>query len=264
MSEFNHIRPCGCTIVPRPSFSGHLPGTATVNMSTPNDHKGKDKDDDGCTCCKQSLRDALKLLCSHTISDLVDFDAFAFLTPFSAVGATPATIPETGSDNLGALTGTFRRFSPGNCDLIDIEGTVTTPFGTTIEVDEASLCALSAIAFQLLPAEDTGGVPVGCCPDTDLSLYRKVRSLLQRELESNDCCGECLCDCDCSDDCCCAASVLSALSGKSLNKRTTLSAGPLAVRDVTALGTIGNVLVLGNEEESRFYFVCANKVDFFA
>lgn len=259
MSDFSRIHFCGCSVTSEPACTQELTESGSTGGVSRNGHH-----DNSCTCCKRSLRDALKLLCSNTVSDLVDFDAFAFLTDSGVVGAVPTAMAADDTDNLGDLTGTFRRFSPCNCDLIDIEGTVTTPFGATIEVDEASLCALSAIVFQLLPVEDDGGTPVGCCPETTLSRYRKVRDLLQRELACTSRCGECLCDCDCSDDCCCTASVLSALSGKSLNKRTTLTAGLLAVRDVTALGTIGSVLVLGNEEESRFYFVCANKVDFLA
>ena len=263
MTDFNHIHFCGCSAAPAATFPKSPVTESALSGVTP-DRPREDRNDGTCACCKRSLRDALKLLCSNTISDVVDFDAFAFLTDSGVVGATPTVMTETDTDNLGGLTGTFRRFSPCNCDLIDIEGIVTTPFGATIEVDEANLCALSAIVFQLLPVEDEGDTPAGCCPETTLSRYRRVRDLFQCELVSTSSCGECLCDCDCSDDCCCASSVLSALSGKSLNKRATLTAGLLAVRDVTALGTIGNVLVLGNEEESRFYFVCANKVDFFA
>lgn len=77
-------------------------------------------------------------------------------------------------------------------------------------------------------------------------------------------CGECQCHCDCTDDCCCAESVLAALSSLSLNKRATLTAGPLLLQNVSVLGTIGNVLVLGNDQAYRFYFVCANQVEFLA
>lgn len=211
---------------------------------------------DACTCCKRSLREALKLLCCNAISDLVDFDAFAFISDVNIVGSTFSGIDEGEHDNLGELEGTFRRFSPCNCDTIDIEGTVFTPSGLTIEVDQASLCALNAIVFELLPVpEET--------VETDLMRFRRVRDLLQHELQSlSQPCGECAAHCDCSDDCCCTSGIVSALSNVTLNKRTTLSAGLLSVRDVTALGTTGSVLVLGNEDQNRFYFVCANKVDF--
>ena len=193
----------------------------------------------------------------------MDFDAFAFISDINIVGTTPSGIGEEEHDNLGELEGTFRRFSPCNCDTIDIEGTVFTPSGPTIEVDQASLCALNAIVFELLPAPEETSNGNCCCEETNLCRFRRVRDLLQRELQSMaQPCGECTAHCDCTDDCCCTRGIVNALSSATLSKRTTLSAGLLSVRDVTALGTIGSILVLGNEDQNRFYFVCANKVDF--
>ena len=219
-------------------------------------------DSDTCTCCKRSMREALKLLCCNAISDFVDFNAFAFISDINYVGTTPVDIGEGTADNLGGFEGVFRRFSPSTCDLIDIGGTVFTPSGLTVAVDQANLCTLTAIAFELLPVTEEPAND-GCCEDTDLRRFRRVRRLLQQQLQPmNLPCGECMIHCDCSNDCCCTGGILTALSSASLNRRTTLSAGLLSVRDVTALGTIGNVLVLANEEQGRFYFVCANKVDF--
>ena len=210
------------------------------------------------------MRDALKLLCSNQVSDLLDFDGFAFLTNNLIVGAQPTSMSGGARDNLSALTGTFRRFSPCNCDLIDISGTVFTPYETTLEVSQATLCALSAIVFQVdeTTTEASTSYPY---PDTPEARYRRVRELLQCELQSvSQPCGECQCHCDCTNDCCCAEGVLSALSTLSLNKRATLTAGLLALQNVSVLGTIGNVLVLGNDQTYRFYFVCANQVEFLA
>lgn len=256
---------------------------------------GSSTDTEGCTCCKASLRQALRLLCSNRISDQLDFDGFAFITDDLIVGAQPTHMGCDRKDNLEDLDGTFRRFSPCNCDLIDIEGRAFGPFGCLVEVDQATLCSLSAIVFQVKGAEGrrgddedrsqvSGQVSSRDCDrdrdcdrnrerdrdrDCDCSCverrYREVRDLLQREL--NVCgrdCGECVCHCDCTDDCCCTQGVLAALSALSLNKRATLIAGLLALRNVSVLGTIGNVLVLGNDEEHRFYFVCANKVEMLA
>lgn len=224
--------------------------------------------EEGCSCCKASMRQALRLLCSNQISDLLDFDGFAFVTDDLVVGAQPVPMCPTAKDNLSDLKGTFRRFSPCNCDLIDIEGCAYGPFGALIEVDQATLCALSAIAFQVQGCGAGGSTTptTGCdCLTTPEARYRRVRDLLQCELSTIDrACGECVCHCDCTDDCCCAEGVLAALSGLSLNKRATLIAGLLALRNVTVLGTIGNVLVLGNDEDFRFYFVCANKVEMLA
>ena len=58
--------------------------------------------------------------------------------------------------------------------------------------------------------------------------------------------------------------MLDSLSGSSLNKQATLTAGLLALQDVSVLGSVGNVLVLANESARRFYFVCTDKVEFLA
>lgn len=277
---------CGCN------------GSASSNGNgSANSNGGGSSNTEGCTCCKASMRQAMRLLCSNRISDQLDFDGFAFVTDDLIVGARPTHMSCDRKDNLKDLDGTFRRFSPCNCDLIDIEGRAFGPFGCLIDVDQATLCSLSAIVFQVRGAEgrrgddddDDRGDDRDCDRDHDRDCdrdrdcgrdrdrdrdcdcscverrFRRVRDLLQCELNTFDrTCGECVCHCDCTDDCCCAEGVLAALSGLSLNKRATLIAGLLALRNVTVLGTIGNVLVLSNEEEHRFYFVCANKVEMLA
>ena len=42
----------------------------------------------------------------------------------------------------------------------------------------------------------------------------------------------------------------------------SLTAGNLLLVGATLLGTIGNTLVLSNDAENRFYFVCAEQVEF--
>ena len=137
----------------------------------------------------------------------------------------------------------------------------------------ATLCSLSALVFQVQGESAscpgaTPTVPVCECstvPTTPGGRYLRVRSLLQCQLDRVDSdCGDCVCRCDCADNCCCADAVLAALSSMSMNKRATLVAGLLALRNVSVLGTIGNVLVLGNDTDNRFYFVCANKVEMLA
>ena len=234
---------------------------------------GSGSDSEGCGCCKASMRRALKLLCCNQISDLLDFNGFAFVTDDLIVGAQPEMMCECSKDNLGPLCGTFRRFSPCNCDLIDIGGMAYGPFGCLVDVDQATLCSLSALVFQVQGESAscpgaTPTVPVCECstvPTTPGGRYLRVRSLLQCQLDRVDSdCGDCVCRCDCADNCCCADAVLAALSSMSMNKRATLVAGLLALRNVSVLGTIGNVLVLGNDTDNRFYFVCANKVEMLA
>ena len=257
MTEFTRIQGCGCAA----EAAETAQATQTAEDTLARRHH---RDQDSCTCCKESLRDALRLLCSGEISSYVNFDTFAYITEANAVGALPRSMGAEDIDNLGPLSGTFRRFTPGTCDLIDIEGTVNTPFGPTVDVEEASLCSLSAIAFQLRApsGEATSGC---CCTETASLLFRRVRDLLQAELEDT-ChpCGQCRSGCDCRDDCCCAEGILRSLSNVAMNQRTTLTAGQLSLNGATALGSIGNVLVLANEADSRFYFVCANKIEFMA
>lgn len=265
---------CGCgesSHIVHPSCScgcGESSPIVHPSCPCPCGSDSNDSDSVGCGCCKASMREALKLLCCNQVSDLLDFDGFAFVTDDLVVGAQPVCMSECSKDNLGPLNGTFRRFSPCNCDLIDIAGCAYGPFGALIDVDQATLCSLSAIAFQVQGCSAGGpAAPVsGCdCPITAETRYRRVRDLLQCQLSAVDrACGECVCHCDCTDDCCCAQGVLAALSGVSLNKRATLIAGLLALRNVTVLGTVGNVLVLGNDDDFRFYFVCANKVEMLA
>lgn len=259
----DHSCSCGC------GESSHIvrPSCPCPCGDTGSGVNGNGSDSVGCGCCKASMREALKLLCCNQVSDLLDFDGFAFVTDDLVVGAQPVCMSECSKDNLGPLSGTFRRFSPCNCDLIDIEGCAYGPFGALIDVDQATLCSLSAIAFQVQGCAGGSAAPTANCDclTTPEARYHRVRDLLQCQLNSVDrACGECICHCDCTDDCCCAQGVLAALSGVSLNKRATLIAGLLALRNVTVLGTIGNVLVLGNDDDYRFYFVCANKVEMLA
>ncbi|HCO61943.1 MAG TPA: hypothetical protein DIT49_00270, partial [Clostridiales bacterium] len=94
--------------------------------------------------------------------------------------------------------------------------------------------------------------------------FRCLKQLLaQRLTPCNQRCGTCACNCDC-EGCCCAAGVLGVLGDNNLSRRVTLAAGTLVVRNVTLLGTLGNVLVLANDTDQRIYFVCATQVQFLA
>ena len=263
MANFNSYRTCGSSLAAADNSYGCAETADCGCTASESVLALESAGDDVCTCCKASMRAALRLFCCNAISDLVDFDSFAFISDTNYVGTTPVTIGTETSDNLGGFEGSFRRFSPCSCDLLDITGTVYTPSGLTVAVTQANLCTLTAIAFELLPApeETSGGC---CCEETDLSRFRRVRNLLQRALPSMpQPCGECAVQCDCTDDCCCTDGVISALSGAAMNNRATLSAGLLSLQNVNVLGSIGSVLVLANETQGRFYFVCANKVDFF-
>lgn len=204
--------------------------------------------------------EALQLLCNTELANLVDFDAFFFLTDALAVGG-PLTVPSTGPDNIGALTASFRRFSPCNCDLIDVDGTAyfTTPGTSTVAldtVDQLTLCSLKAIAFGLTDPDCPEE-----CPD---AVYRRAVRIIRRAIRAE--CGEtsgcapCGAHCDC-DDCCCDTGVLTELSSRNLSRLATLTAGNLVLQNVTVLGAVGSVLVLASEEQERIYFVCVSNVE---
>ncbi len=280
-------------------------------------------------CCKKSMIEALKLLCNTELSNLIDFEKFAFLTNDFIVGARLVLL-KIGSDekdNLSNLDAKFKRFSPCNCDLIDIEGTAayTVPlplsitdlaeqitilieniidivgqqdgilgtlvdilkellrifdpsdfgqeileailnflieyFTTVPTVDTASLCSIETIAFEA-KREDT-------LPSSDITRdelneknYQQAKCILQNQLDrTNKKCGECNCNCEC-DDCCCTDSILNELFNSNLSRKITLTAGNLTLREATILGVKGDVLVLSNDKKRRFYFVCANAVQF--
>ena len=242
--------------------------------------------EEGC-CCKQSFRAALGLLCDERISSLLDFDTAAFITDTYTAGTklaggkpyagTPGTqaegdagdtagakgkptppCPCGASDNLGSLYGSFRRFSPCSCDLIDIEAEVYTPSGKScaLTAQQVNLCQLDAVVIQGAAACAEGELTPGEATDRN---FRCVRSMLAQRLNPvGSPCGQTACSCACDGrDCCCAAGLLSTLAQNNLSRRVTL-----ALQDVTLLGTVGNVLVLSNDCDNRLYFVCVNSVQF--
>lgn len=256
------------------------------------------KVEEGC-CCKQSFRAALSLLCDERIASLLDFDTSAFLTGTYSAGAvltcgkpsagddtpdgteaddtqpggdagttgkptpTPPCPAGSASDNLGALSGSFRRFAPCSCDLLDIDAQLYTPGGKgcSFTASQVNLCELDAVAIQGAAA----------CAEGDLTAeeaaarnFRCVRSLLAQRLSPiGPPCAQAGCSCACDGrDCCCAAGLLSTLAQNNLSRRVSLTAGLLVVRNAQLLGTVGNVLVLANEASNRLYFVCVNSVQF--
>lgn len=252
--------------------------------------------EEGC-CCKQSFRAALGLLCDEQISSLLDFDTAAFLTgtytagtvlqsgkPHSGAGTDsgaesedvsdgqasadaekrPAPpIPCCSNDNLGSLSGSFRRFSPCSCDLIDIDAEVYAASGKScaFTAGQVNLCELNAVVIQIASAPAEGDLTSGEVADRN---FRCVRSLLAQRLNPvGSPCGQPCCSCACdSRDCCCAAGLLSTLAQNNLSRRVSLTAGLLVLKNVALLGTVGNVLVLSNECDNRLYFVCVNSVQF--
>lgn len=224
-----------------------------------------ENDDAGTTlpvtcCCKASMVEALRLLCGSTLGSLVDFNAFFFLTDSLAVGSA-LSVPSEDIDNITTPNAGLRRFSPCNCDLLDVTGTAYFAVPGTDNValrnlDQLSLCAIKAIAFQVTEAE--------CPRDCDDSNYhravRAIRRAIQAEGGTTGACASCQAHCDC-DNCCCAAGVLTELSSRNLSRQATLTVGPLVLQNVSVLGSVGSVLVLASENLNRFYLVCADSIE---
>ena len=218
--------------------------------------------DEGC-CCKKSFRAALGLLCDEKISSLLDFETSAFLTNTYVAGATLEAAPTaTPADNLSSdLTGSFRRFSPCSCDLLDVDAPVHNAAGNTVlTATQVSLCQLDAVVLQGAEAEAEGDLS----PDEVAARnFRCLRQRLAQRLNPCNTCGQGQCHCDCDDqDCCCAAGLLNTLAQNNLSRRVSLTAGLLVLLNVTLLGAVGNVLVLANDANNRLYFVCVNSVQF--
>lgn len=211
-------------------------------------------------CCKASMVEALRLLCDPTLASLVDFNAFFFLTDSLAIGGALKEFSSDCADNLAAAEASFRRFSPCNCDLLDVDGTayfavpgMNCP--ALCDVEQISLCAIRAVAFQLADTE----AGTCCCEPFQMAL-RSIRRAIHAEGGTTSACGTCGAHCDC-DDCCCEAGILTELSTRNLSRLATLTAGPLILRNVTVVGSLGSVLVLADEATERFYLVCANHVE---
>lgn len=275
------------------------------------------------TCaCRDSLAAALQLLCSGDLPALIDFNRFAFLTDNFLIGAyLVCPCGQTGTyDNLAdTLTGSFNRFTPCSCELIDVSGTVygPTPYyrpqtvanlftviGENLDgvddaqgfinsvnalaaridpdsadyrpellnaflpllgacscpnlsISEVSLCALSAIAFE----------SSGTTAEQQACNYQAAKQSLLQILRPK-------CPPPCKPcrpprpkpctvpPCCENKGILSSMDRCGMAHTVSLTAGNLLLVGATLLGTIGNALILSNDTENRFYFVCTEQVEF--
>lgn len=209
-------------------------------------------EEDRCDCpCRRSLVQGLQMLLRTGLSNLVNFQAFGYLTPDFLVGAaleapTTTTPPY---DNLAAtLTGSFIRFTPCACDYIDVTGEVNFPVvddgaATGLTVSRLNLCDIMLLTFAT----------VGDTAEAITESYQTARSLLQNLLRRPggpeqmfppypDPC-DAPCHWDCSRD-------------MSVGGTTSQTVGPVLLAGVTVLGRIGSLQVLANDTDQRFYFVC--------
>lgn len=282
-----------------------------------------EQNEQSTTCaCRDSLAAALQLLCSGDLPALIDFNRFAFLTPHYLIGSY-LTCPcgQTGTyDNLAdTLTGSFNRFTPCSCELIDVAGpvynaipydrpqtvanlltvmsenldNVTDAQGTinalqalaaridpdstdyrpelleaflpllgacscpNVSVSEVSLCSLDAIAFD----------PAGTTAEQRAASYQAAKQVLLQILRPK--CPPpcrpcqppkpkpCTVPCGCKNE-----GILSSMDRCGMAHTVSLTAGNLLLVGASLLGSIGSALILSSDAESRFYFVCSEKVEF--
>lgn len=104
--------------------------SCTQNESVQQENTCAAQETEQSCACRDSLAAALQLLCSGDLPALVDFNRFAFLTDNFQIGAyLVCPCGQSGTyDNLSdTLSGTFSRFTPCSCELIDVSGTVYGP-----------------------------------------------------------------------------------------------------------------------------------------
>ena len=303
---------CGCA----------QPAQSECACAQPAPETGAETESTDTCACRDSLAAALQLLCGGDLPALIDFNRFAFLTSNYLIGANlVCPCGQTGTyDNLAdTLTGSFNRFTPCSCELIDVSGPIygTTPYyrpqtvanlftvmsenlddvddaqGTinalaalaarinpdstdfrpdlleafqpllgacscpNVNISEVSLCSLRAIAFDA----------AGATPELQAANYQTAKQILLQILRPK-CPPPCQpCRPPRPKPCvvppgCQNNGILSSMDRCGMAHTVSLTAGNLLLVGGTLLGTIGNTLVLSNDAENRFYFICAEQVEF--
>lgn len=197
-----------------------------------------------CCACGEDFRRALSLLCSRQLQPLVDFATFAYISDYYVLG-TALVDPVAGTapgDNLDDPVGTYVCGSD-SCETITVSGILYPPVtcgaALATTVSQAALCRLKAISFEALAVDESAAVNFQ-------TISQILGQLLRPQKPQN---------CTCS-------SMADALTNAAVVRASTVVAGPLVVQNATILGQIGNVLVMANATDSRFYFICADAIDF--
>ncbi len=193
-----------------------------------------------CCSCADDLRRILNLLCGETLRPLVNFATFAFVTDFYVLGSALATITAgaAAADNLGTPAGTYVCGSD-TCETISVSGLLYPPTAGATALDttvtQIALCQLHAIAF------DAGG-------DDAAASFQTISQTLSQLLRPNR-----------PQTC---NSMIDALTNAAAVRTSTVVTGPLVVANSAILGQLGDVLVMANTTDNRFYLICATKVDY--
>lgn len=195
-----------------------------------------------CCPCGEDFREALSLICCPQLQGLIDTAAYAFITDNFVLGTPIAAAPAgtAPADNLTAPAATYV-CGGDNCESLTVSGALypTTVDGAALGtiVTQVALCRLDAISFD---AADTG--------EGTAANFQVISQFLGQRLRPKR-----------PQEC---TSVAEALTSAAAVRASTLTAGPLVVQNSAILGQVGNVLVMANATDTRFYFICADKVDF--
>ena len=192
--------------------------------------------------CADDFRQLLNLLCGLQLRPLVDFASFAFVSDFYILGSTLAT-PVAGTapgDNLADPAASYVCGSD-RCETLTVSGLLYPPEvgSTALEatVTQAALCRLKAIAFGAAATDDDAAANFQTISQTLSQILRPGRPQ------------EC-------------GTMIDALTSAAAVRTSTVVAGPLVVENSAILGQLGDVLVMANSTDNRFYFICANKIDY--
>lgn len=191
--------------------------------------------------CGEDLRKALELICCPQLRPLIDFTSFAFITDDYVLGSAlvrvaGAAVPR---DNLDDPSATYVCGSD-SCETLTVSGILYPAVvgGAALEatVTQAALCQLTAVVFSAVDGED---------PAVNFQTVSQFLSQLLRPQRQVECC-----------------SVADALTTAAAVRASTVVAGALVVENSTILGQVGSVLVMANSTDGRFFFICANAIDF--
>lgn len=197
----------------------------------------------GSCPCSDDFRRALDLLCSPRLRPLVDFNTFAFVTDFYILGSalTTPTADTAAGDNLASPEG---RFVCGgdSCQALTVSGLLYPPEigASALEatITQVALCRLNAISFDAATTDDSS--------DTSFQTLSQALGQLLRPEKPHDCC----------------TNLADALTNAAAVRASTVTAGPLVVENSTILGQLGDILVMANNTDNRFYLICTSKIAF--
>jgi len=196
----------------------------------------------GSCPCGEDFRRALDLLCSPRLRPLVDFNTFAFISDFYLLGSGLITPPggTAPGDNLAAPAGSYV-CGGDSCEALTVSGLLFPPeIGVPAldsTVTQVALCRLHAIAFDAAATDDTAV--------TNFQTLSQTLGQLLRPRKPKDC-----------------DNLADALTNAAAVRASTVTTGPLIVTNSTIIGQLGDILVMANSTDSRFYFICADKIDY--